>query len=501
MIHELIKSSFVRSDKVLFPLDNQIVIDSRKCSQGDFFIAIPGKHYDGHDFLTEVADIPVSGALIEERFFVRAVSDIFDKSHNQYWWQKIPIVMVSDTRKALLELASVWRRRYDFISAVVIGSNGKTTVKEMVASIFKKAVGPSGTLASMGNFNNDIGLPLSLLRLRKNIVLAVFEVGMNHPGETFPLVKAAGPQVLLINNAQREHQEHMKSVLAVAKEHASAIASLDDSGVVIIPSEDRFSHVWRKAAGKRRIIEFSLKKTSIDSKEIGANRVIGYLHASSIANENFLNRFLYQELEIRSKTMNFIAKIHVAGIHSALNAVAAASIGVACNLNEDSIREGLESFRPLPGRLHQTLLQNPPYDGVVLIDDTYNANPDSVYAAIDVITSRRGKRIMIFGDMGEVGERVIEEHYKIGLYAAYAGIDVLFTIGINSQYAWSAFCSARRSVYEGGHFACYKTLLNAIHNYFFLSHRQGCLMSLLVKGSRFMEMNRLIHQLSSLTNV
>lgn len=500
MLDKLIKGMLVGGWQAIpFFLDNQVVVDSRQCNPGDFFIALSGDRFDGHNFLSEVAKIRASGAMIEENVFIHAISSLVIDETN-CWWKKIPIITVPNTRQSLIDFAYAWRRQYDPVSIIVIGSNGKTTVKEMIASICREAVGPYRMLASKGNFNNSIGLPLSLLRLRENIKLAVFEIGMNHPGETILLAKAACPDIVVINNAQREHQEHMKTVYAVAVEHASAISALDNNGVVVIPSDDLFANIWRKAAGTRRVIEFSLRNEAVDCRELTDNCVIGFLQGLSFADEGSLKKFSHQQLKIYSKNMNFNVNMHIAGKHSALNALAAASVGLACNLSEKSIQLGLENFRPVSGRLQQILLTRYPYEGIILIDDSYNANPDSVRAAIDVLCSQYGKRIMVFGDMGEVGQKTIEEHNQVGRYAAFSDIDVLFTIGRNSFYAWEAFRTFKKNIAEGGHFTCYESLLKAIEHYCILKSRESGLISILVKGSHFMEMNKVINYLSFVNN-
>lgn len=493
MIQNLIECSLVCDWTVVpFDLERKITIDSRQCVSGDFFIAIAGENFDGHDFLTDVAKLPVAGALVEEHFFKKAYSmNMKNIDRYQCWWDKIPILTVSNTRQALLNLASAWRRQHnDVLSAVVIGSNGKTTVKEMVALIFREAIGNNRVLSSLGNYNNDIGLPLSVLGLRKHIQLAVFELGINHPGETYRLAEVAKPNIVLINNAQKEHQEYMKSVEAVAMEHASAILALNSQGILIIPADDLYAHIWRKAAGPCRVIEFSLQTDCVDESNLTSDRVIGRLHPTSCTNVLIEAKPLVpQNLEIFSKNVRFKVSLHMAGKHNALNAVAATAVGIACNLNQDAIRLGLEKFQPIAGRLKQTFLFNKHYAGLILLDDSYNANPDSVRAALDVLSDQCGKKIMIFGDMGEIGENIIEEHSQIGCYAAFAKIDAFFTIGNNSCYAWRTFCFNKKCSTHGGHFLLKKELLEAVNQYFLSYANDKELVYLLIKGSNFMHMD------------
>ena len=217
--------------------------DSRQISAGELFITLSGERFDAHDFLLDVAKAGASAALI---------------SKQEKCPENLAAVCVTDTRVGLAALAKAWRKQHSIPVALVTGSNGKTTVKEMIASIFKAAVGDERTLVTKGNLNNDIGLPLTLLRMRSSDRLAVIELGMNHPGETAQLADIAAANIALINNAQREHQEFMATVAAVAEEHADALRALPQDGVAVFPADSEFSELWREVAGGRKIIDFVL---------------------------------------------------------------------------------------------------------------------------------------------------------------------------------------------------------------------------------------------------
>ncbi len=237
----------------------RVVTDSRSVQPGDLFVAIKGERFDAHDFLADVARAGAA-AVVASR-----VPDGFET----------PALIVPDTRIALGELAAAWRRRFAIPVVAVTGSNGKTTVKEMISAIFAEAVGAESRLATAGNFNNDIGLPLTLFRLKDGDRLAVLELGMNHPGETAYLARIAQPTVAVINNAQREHQEFMVSVAAVAQEHSAVLAALADDGVAVFPAESEFASMWREIAGKRRVLDFALDaRAAVSGRYDVATRVL-----------------------------------------------------------------------------------------------------------------------------------------------------------------------------------------------------------------------------------
>ena len=437
--------------------------DTRKIQPGEFFIALSGEHFDAHQFLGEIAKSAASAAMI---------------SNPSQCPENLAAVCVTDTREGLGQLAKAWRAKHPIPLALVTGSNGKTTVKEMIAAIFRSAVGESATLVTQGNLNNDIGLPLTLLRLRSSDHLAVIELGMNHPGETAELAAIAQANIALINNAQREHQEFMASVAAVAQEHSDVIKALPLNGVAVFPADSEFSSVWKKVAGDRKVIDFALSAPAAVSGILLGN---GHLQINT---DN-------GSIEVQLKTL---------GLHNASNALAAAAVALAANLSLKNIQNGLEAFSPVSGRMQSSQLNAQ----CTLIDDSYNANPDSVRAAIDALKQTRGASWLVLGDMGEVGEQGPAFHHEVGAYAAQQGIDQLFAIGEQSQLAVQGFNEIKQKHQldsRAKHFA----ELDNLQADLALALKTKCTESaekihILIKGSRFMRMERVVKALQEEAN-
>ncbi|WP_206951047.1 UDP-N-acetylmuramoyl-tripeptide--D-alanyl-D-alanine ligase [Trinickia acidisoli] len=441
--------------------------DSRTAGAGDLFVALKGDRFDAHDFLPDVAARGVSAVLA-----TRVPSD----------WH-VPTLIVEDTREALGALARGWRSRFAMPLVAVTGSNGKTTVKEMIASIFAQAVGESARLATAGNFNNDVGLPLTLLRLSAAHRLAVIEVGMNHPGETDVLAKIALPTIALVNNAQREHQEFMATVEAVALEHASVIHALPADGTAVFPADDAYAGIWRTAATGNPIVDFALEDASRDGATAAA-AVTGALEGN--------------RLRVRTPAGAFDATLQVLGEHNARNALAATAAAVAANVPLEAIARGLEAFSPVKGRLQTKRALAGALAGAVVIDDTYNANPDSMRAAIDVLAACGAPRVLVMGDMGEVGDNGPEFHREVGAYARERGIDMLVALGDATHDACLAFdlaqpaaASASGHAGRAHHFDDVAKLVE-----YLLQAGFGSSATLLVKGSRFMRMERVVEALT-----
>lgn len=437
--------------------------DSRQVQAGEMFVALSGERFDAHQFLSSVAQSGASSALISD-------------SHQCP--QNLPAVCVGDTKKSLGQLAQAWRNQFAIPVAVVTGSNGKTTVKEMIASIFKAAVGESATLVTKGNFNNDIGLPLTLLRMRSKDRLAVIELGMNHPGETAELADIVQANIALINNAQREHQEFMTSVEAVAKEHASVLTALPKNGVAVFPADSEFYDVWQAAAAGRKIIDFVL---ALPGADISA-AVTGQLLASG-------------KLQIKTEKGNIEVQLNTLGQHNLRNALAASAVALAAGLELEDIKLGLESFVAVNGRMQVKILA--PHR--TLIDDSYNANPDSVRAAIDALKQSNGTAWLVLGDMGEVGEQGPAFHQEVGVYAAEQGISKLFGLGEQCQFAVQGFNEAvnkNTATQSALHFQDVYQLLEKLASALNgLSSNESTHLNILVKGSRFMRMERVVQAL------
>jgi UDP-N-acetylmuramoyl-tripeptide--D-alanyl-D-alanine ligase len=438
---------------------DRIVTDSRGIQTSDLFVAIKGDRFDAHDFVDQVAKSGAAAALVSR-----------EPSNSSAW--PLPVIKVKDTRIGLGALAHGWRMRYTMPLVAVTGSNGKTTVKEMIASIFAAAVGADARLATAGNFNNDIGLPLTLFRLDESHKLAVVELGMNHPGETELLGKIAAPTVAVVNNAQREHQEFMATVEAVALEHASVIHALGDTGTAVFPADDAYASIWRVAATGNPIMDFAL--TGDASKAA----VTGVLDGTTV--------------HMRTPQGDVDIALAVLGEHNARNALAAASAALAAGVSLDAIKRGLEAFQPVKGRLQVKRAATGALAGATVIDDTYNSNPDSMRAAIDVLAAQAAPRVLIMGDMGEVGDQGPAFHREVGAYAAERGIDALFALGDASRDATSAFNAAASNKQAGAHFGDVAGLLAALESAGF-----GKEATYLAKGSRFMKMERVVDALTS----
>ena len=437
--------------------------DSRQIERGEFFIALSGERFDAHHFLSDVKKSGASAALI---------------SKQELCPDDLAAVCVGDTQIGLSELAKAWRSQFSIPLALVTGSNGKTTAKEMIASIFNAAVGDENTLVTKGNLNNEIGLPLTLLRMRKSDRLAVIELGMNHPGETAKLAQIAQANIALINNAQREHQEFMATVAAVAEEHAAALRCLPQDGIAIFPADSEYSALWRKAAGQRKVLDFAL----ITHQQESMASVIGCASQTN-------------QVDITTPVGHITVSLNTLGEHNIRNALAASAVALAAGVSLENIKLGLESFQPVNGRMQAKSLTA----GKTLIDDSYNANPDSVKAAIDALKRSGNTAWLVLGDMGEVGNQGPEFHHEVGMYAAEQGITKLFVLGEQSQFTAQGFKDAKEKYAlssDVAHYADVDLLIAdlsfALKNPNTLDHRH---VDILVKGSRFMRMERVAQAL------
>ena len=432
--------------------------DTRSLRAGDLFVALRGERFDAHDFLVQAQASGAVAALAERGLAAAG----------------LPGLEVADTRLALGTLAAAWRRGIDLPLIAVTGSNGKTTVTQMIAAILRAWQG-DGAFSTEGNFNNDIGVPLTLLRLRADQHrAAVVELGMNHPGEIAQLAAMAAPTVALVNNAQREHQEFMASVEAVARENGSVIASLAADGVAVFPADEDHTPLWRALAGTRRVITFSLDAAA----DVTADATWAGDHWS---------------VALHTPAGDATLSLTIAGRHNVKNALAATACALAAGCLLAAIVRGLEAFTAVKGRSQASRIERGG-QCVTLVDDSYNANPDSVRAAVDVLMSLPGPRVMVLGDMGEVGAQGDQYHREVGEYAARQGIHRLYCLGEATRATVLAFNASREVasksyddaphlVQQAEHFAQFEALMNQLKSV------QG---SLLVKGSRFMKMERVI---------
>ena len=428
---------------------SRVHTDTRTLQAGDLFVALKGDNFDAHDFLAQAREKGAVAAIAQHGLAESG----------------FPGLEVADSKRALGELAAAWRAQFNLPLIAVTGSNGKTTLTQMIASILR-AWKAGRAFATEGNFNNDIGVPLTLLRLRSSHQAAVVELGMNHPGEIAYLARLAKPTVAVVNNAQREHLEFMSTVEAVARENGGVLQALDASGTAVIPADDDYSHIWREFAGARPLLTFAQTgKADVTAQanwaegcwQVAAQTPVGPLEFS----------------------------LHIAGRHNVKNALAAVACALAINVPLVFIAQGLSAFVPVKGRSRSLQISLPGHV-LTLIDDTYNSNPDSMKAAIDVLAELPGPRLLVMGDMGEVGDQGPRFHREAGEQARANGIEMLFTIGAQSAQAHAAFGSGRN-------FEAMDELNAAV----LAELPQSA--SVLVKGSRFMKMERVIHAISEFT--
>lgn len=435
--------------------DNTVAVarvhtDTRTLEGGDLFVALRGERFDANDFLVEA----------EQR---GAVAAVCHSGADRSGLKTMVCIEVPDTKQALGQLAAGWRAQFTLPLIAVTGSNGKTTVTQMLAAILGTYKPDGGALATQGNFNNDIGVPLTLLRLRPQHQIAVVELGMNHPGEISALASMARPTVAVVNNAQREHMEFMQTVRAVALENGSVITPMRSDGVVVYPRDDDHAEVWGILAGTRPKVTFAM-----DGVPAPDALVCVQAQWSSGA----------WQVHAKGMGQDMHYRLGIAGRHNVKNSLAAAAAALSAGVSAQAVVQGLQAFEPVKGRSKGVVLAVHGRE-VTLIDDTYNANPDSVHAAIDVLSELPGPRALVLGDMGEVGHQGPHFHAEAGRYAKAKGIEQLFTLGELAQVAASAFQGAR-------HFDTVQTLIDAVLAE--LPH----LHSVVVKGSRFMRMERVV---------
>jgi UDP-N-acetylmuramoyl-tripeptide--D-alanyl-D-alanine ligase len=423
--------------------------DSRSLQAGDLFVALKGDTFDGHDFLNQLKAKGVNLAMAEHGLEQAGLQGL----------------QVSDTRQALGQLAQGWRKYLPLQQLIAVtGSNGKTTVTQMLASILRAHAGEA-SLSTQGNFNNDIGVPLTLLRLRLQHRCAVLELGMNHPGEIEQLAAWAQPTVALVNNAQREHQEFMQSVRAVALENGAVLQALSATGVAVFPADDEHTPLWRELAGQRRTLTFG---------EQGDVRLVQN-RASALGWQAVLGGPALQG--------EWAIELTVPGAHNLRNAMAATACALAAGVPMQHVVLGLSQFQPVAGRSHATVLKVRDKT-LTLVDDTYNANPDSVRAAIDVLSQLAAPHMLILGDMGEVGDQGPEFHAEVGRYARERGIAHLLTHGTLAALSAQAHGQAHHhDSFEG---LCQEA-----------ERLCASVSSVLIKGSRFMKMERVVRHLQT----
>ena len=453
-------------------LFNGISTDSRTLAAGDLFIALQGDHFDGAGFVSTAAQAGAVAALVNVSSYQMAANNARADDSASLVQSTIPLLLVNDTKLALGGLAAHWRAQFPLPLVAVTGSNGKTTVKEMLASILRVATNSAtasstdAVLATHGNLNNDIGMPLTLLKLRAKHRYAVIEMGMNHTGEIDYLSRIARPDVAVVNNAGSAHLAGLGSIAAVARAKGEIFAGLSVQGTAVINADDQYASLWRELVGDKKIIDFALDRPAAVTAqwqmlEYGAN------------------------MDVRGPQGNFSVRLQVPGAHNVRNALAAIAAAVALNIANADIAAGLKNFLGVAGRMQRHVTAH----GAQLIDDSYNANPASLRAALRVLTQATGKKILVLGDMGELGAEAAELHGQLGAEARELGIDELLALGELTRHTVREFGAGAQ------HFTSMEDLLAA------LDKKLHANTTLLIKGSRFMRMERVVKHCTAANEV
>ncbi|MFK8079218.1 MAG: UDP-N-acetylmuramoyl-tripeptide--D-alanyl-D-alanine ligase [Granulosicoccus sp.] len=422
-----------------------VSIDTRTLKPGELYIAIVGERFNGHAFVEAAREAGAAAIMVHEEVNC-----------------ELPQLRVADTQTALGRLGKFWASRFAIPTVAVTGSNGKTTVKEIITCILQQQ-GP--VLATKGNLNNELGVPLTLLNMRKEHDYAVVEMGASHAGEIARLVALVEPDVAVVTNIGTAHLEGFGSVEGIANAKSEIYAGLKSDGYGVINADDAFADVMRAACLHCRTREFGLTDDADVSGSFG------------------------HELLINSIGKTISPRFRLAGKHNVLNALAAVAAAQCMDVQADSIIRGLEAVSPVPGRLER----KPGAQGAAIIDDSYNANPDSVRSAIEVLAAHRGKRYLVLGDMGELGPDAPSMHSEIGQFAREQGIEGLWTTGALSSETCKAFHdSAFGPVPEqGAHFVDHESLIASLRE---------CLaddVTVLIKGSRSARMERVVNAVLS----
>lgn len=429
---------------------SDISTDTRTIQPGSLFVALTGERFDGAEFVAQAAQAGAAAALVNRTSLAKCQHEVA---------RGFPLLTVENTRLALGRLASWWRQQFELPLVAITGSNGKTTVKEMLVSILQQAAGcADAVLATRGNLNNDIGMPLTLLRMNERHRYAVIEMGMNHAGEIEYLTQLARPQVALVNNAGKAHLQGLGSVTEVARAKGEIFSGLTDNGTAIINADDPHAALWENQVGTYELMEFG---TDPEADIYGQVQQVSGLQ---------------QQLFVETPQGSMQIELQVPGQHNACNALAAIAAAVALNIPLQTVVTGLEQFQGVPGRLQLKSASH----GATVIDDCYNANPDSMMAALQVLAQCQGERMLVLGDMGELGAEAAQLHADMGLQARRLGIDRLLATGTLAQQAAQAFGQ------EGRYFEDKAALIQ------YLQSQLHDEMTILIKGSRFMQMETVV---------
>ncbi|GAB7533499.1 UDP-N-acetylmuramoyl-tripeptide--D-alanyl-D-alanine ligase [Pseudomonas sp. 3A(2025)] len=418
-----------------------VSIDSRSIKAGELFVALTGPNFDGHDYLQQVAAKGATGALVE-----REVPGA-----------TLPQLVVLDTRKALAQLAALNRNAFiDRPVAAVTGSSGKTTVKEMLASILRTR-GP--VLATRGNLNNDLGVPLTLLELAAEHSAAVIELGASRVGEIAYTVSLAKPHVAILTNAGTAHVGEFGGPERIVEAKGEIIEGLNAQGVAVLNLDDKAFPIWHKRAADRQVLSFALENPQAD------------FYASQLQRD----ARGCPGFTLHSPQGSVAVQLNLLGVHNVANALASAAAASALGVSLDGIAAGLAAMQPVKGRAVSQIAGN----GQRVIDDTYNANPSSINAAVDLLAGFDGRKVLVLGDIGELGDWAEQGHREVGAYAA-GKVDALYAVGPLMQHAVNAFGA------HAHHFASQAGLIAA------LAGEHDSNTTLLIKGSRSAAMENVV---------
>ena len=420
-------------------------IDSRSIRNGELFIALHGKHFDGHSFIQSARDAGASAALVEQ-------NDTTDD---------LPYVIVKNSRAAMAKLASQWRGVFSIPVIAVTGSNGKTTVKEMITSILNIS---APVLSTTGNLNNEIGVPLTLFGLDNKHRYAVIEMGANHTGEIAFLSNIARPTVALITQCAPAHLKGFGSIEGVAQAKAEIYSGLTKAGIAVVNADDHYANIYKDSAKYNPQISFGIKKQA----DVSADNII------------FDHEYSKTSFMLHASTGSISISLSLLGHHNVMNSLAAAASCIAINIPLETIQTGLEKVSSIKGRMYLKSSKN----GIRIFDDTYNANPGSLSAGLEVLSRYPGRKWLVLGDMGELGTSEKELHQRAGETIRNYGIERLYTLGELARFSSESFGSGAI------HFDHIDQLVSS------LKDDLPAETTLLVKGSRAMEMDRIVSNLT-----
>ncbi len=424
---------------------SSISIDTRTLLKEDLYIAIKGDNFDGHSFIDDAEMAGANAVLVEQKLAT-----------------KLPQIVVKNSLLALAELAGTWKKKAAVKTIAITGSNGKTTVKEMIAAILGLA---SNVLYTQGNLNNAIGVPLTLLKLHEQHQYAVIEAGANHAGEIAYSCAYVQPDVAIINNVGSAHIEGFGSIEGVAKAKGEIIQSLGTEGVAVLNRDDAFYDYWLGMAAGRKVVTFGMNQAADFSAQ--------QIHCKIIDNE-FETYF-----KLITATGKITIQLKLAGQHNVMNALAAAASVVQLGVGLEQIKQGLERLKPVTGRLQPLAGKH----GGLIIDDTYNANPNSVKAALKVLIESGGEPWVVLGALAEMGSNSLNAHKELGYLIKSMNVVRLLTIGSDAELTSSSFG-------KGATFFSSQEKLTAFLN----NTLKGC-ESVLIKGSRSQKMEKVVAQL------